>query len=51
MAALAFASFTGFLAIVVLRVWRADLTIVVVIGLTLAAYDLWRQLRPRQRRR
>jgi hypothetical protein len=49
MAVLAFALFTGFLAVVVFRVGRWDLTIAIATGLGLAAYDLWRQLRPKGR--
>jgi hypothetical protein len=49
MAALAFAVFTAFLAVVGYRVGRADLTVVIVISLALAAYDLWRQLGRRRR--
>lgn len=48
MALLAFALFTAFLAVIVGRVWRLDLTAVIVICLGLAAYDLWRQLRSRR---
>jgi len=40
-AALALAIFTGFLLILVLRVPRADLIIVVLIGIVLAGYDFY----------
>jgi uncharacterized membrane protein YdcZ (DUF606 family) len=49
LALLAFALFVGFLGIVGLSVKRLDLFIVLAIGLALAAYDLWTQLRPRRR--
>lgn len=48
MALLAFALFVAFLAVIMVRVARADLTILIVICLGLAAYDLWRQLRSRR---
>jgi hypothetical protein len=48
-AAVALAVLAGFLGIVAIKVGRTDLTAVIGIGLALAAYDLWRQLRPRRR--
>lgn len=50
MAVLALLAFAGFLAVVVFKVRRADLAVVSLIGLALAAYDLWSQLRPRRLR-
>jgi len=50
MALLALVIFAGFLGIVVVKVGRIDLTVAAVVGLTLAGYDLWTQLKPRARR-
>ena len=48
MAALALIAFAGFLAVVVFKIRRADLAAAAAIGLGLATYDLWTQLRPRR---
>ncbi|MGB3388574.1 MAG: hypothetical protein WBA88_11385 [Pseudaminobacter sp.] len=49
LAVFAFLVFMVFCAIVVGLVPRVDLTIVILIGLVLAAYDIWDQLfRPRR---
>ncbi len=49
-AALAFLSMAGFFAILLAFVPRVDLAVAILIGLGLAAYDLWTQLGPRRRR-
>ncbi|WP_165779540.1 hypothetical protein [Mesorhizobium sanjuanii] len=49
LALLAFALFAVFLGIVGLSVKRIDLLTVLAIGIALAGYDLWRQLKPRRR--
>jgi hypothetical protein len=43
------AVFVAFLAIVAIRVGRADLFIVIALCLGLAVYDLWAQLARRRR--
>jgi hypothetical protein len=49
LALLAFALFAVFLGIVGLTVKRVDLLTVLIIGIALAGYDLWRELKPRRR--
>jgi hypothetical protein len=44
LAFIAFITFIAFFGVVVWKVPRVDLTIVVLIGVGLAAYDLWRLL-------
>jgi hypothetical protein len=51
MAILAFATFAGFLGIIFFKVSRWDLGIVIVIGLSLVAYDIATQLFMRRRQR
>jgi hypothetical protein len=46
----AFLSLAGFFGIMLWFVPRMDLAGAFLIGLVLAAYDLWTQLRPRRRR-
>jgi hypothetical protein len=48
-AGLAYLSMLAFFAVLLWFVPRLDLAIAVVIGLVLAAYDLWTQLRFRRR--
>jgi hypothetical protein len=48
-ALLAFLSLLAFFGVVLWFVPRVDLTAAVCIGLVLAAYDLWIQLKPRRR--
>lgn len=50
MALLALAVFAGFLAVVVFKLKRVDLAVASLIGLGLATYDLWTQVRPRRSR-
>jgi hypothetical protein len=47
----AFLCLAAFFAVVLYRVPRLDLAGAVLIGLCLAAYDLWTQLKPRKRTR
>ncbi len=46
----AFLSLAGFFGVMLWFVPRLDLAGAFLIGLVLAAYDLWTQLRPRRRR-
>ncbi|MBA3447180.1 MAG: hypothetical protein H0T56_06175 [Pseudaminobacter sp.] len=48
-ALLAFLCLAGFFGVVLAFVPRLDLAAAILIGLALAAYDLWTQLRPRRR--
>jgi hypothetical protein len=47
---LAYLALLGFFGVVVAFVPRLDLGGAILLGLALAAYDLWTQLRPRRRR-
>jgi len=49
-ALLAFLCLAGFFGILLFFIPRLDLGIAVLVGLGLAAYDLWTQLGPRRRR-
>jgi hypothetical protein len=44
LAFIAFTAFIGFFAVIVWKVPRVDLVVVVLIGVGLAGYDLWRLL-------
>jgi hypothetical protein len=46
---LAYLALLGFFGVVLAFVPRVDLGGAVLLGLALAAYDLWTQLRPRRR--
>ena len=46
---LAFLSLAGFFSVVLWFVPRVDLAGAILLGLALAAYDLWTQLRPGRR--
>jgi hypothetical protein len=48
-ALLAYLALLGFFGVVLRFVPRVDLGGAVLLGLALAAYDLWTQLRPRRR--
>jgi hypothetical protein len=48
-AVLAFLSLLGFFGVVLAFVPRVDLGGAILLGLALAAYDLWTQLGPRRR--
>ena len=49
-AALAFLCLVSFFGILLAFVPRVDLAVAILVGLGLAAYDLWTQLGPRRRR-
>jgi hypothetical protein len=49
-ALLAFLCLAAFLGVILARVPRLDLAGAILIGLALAGYDLWTQLKPRRRR-
>ena len=51
MALFALAVFVAFLGIVAVRVGRTDLTVVILIGMALAGYDVWSQMFRRRRPR
>lgn len=48
-ALLALAALTAFFGVVILKLPRVDLTVAALIGIGLAAYDLWLQLGPGRR--
>jgi hypothetical protein len=50
-ALLAFLCLAAFLGVILARVPRLDLAGAILIGLSLAGYDLWTQLKPRRRPR
>ncbi|HTV70527.1 MAG TPA: hypothetical protein VMF90_18515 [Rhizobiaceae bacterium] len=50
MAVLALLAFAVFLAVVIFKLKRVDLAVAALIGLGLATYDVWSQLRPRRLR-
>jgi hypothetical protein len=48
LALLAFVGFSAFFAVMLVKIPRADLSAAILLGLGLAAYDLWTQLGPRR---